>query len=70
MSTKLLLVFAFLITLIQKIFTEYNNLIYTGKVKSLVLIDDWHYLDTHTIFWDQLRGTFKKIILLNTFIKK
>lgn len=56
MSTKLLLSVAFLITLVQKIFSEYNNSVYSGKIKTLVLIDDWHYLDTHTIFWDQLRS--------------
>jgi hypothetical protein len=56
-STKLYLILAFIITLVQKIFSEYSSsLIYTGKVKSLVLIDDWHYLDTHSFFWNQLKG--------------
>lgn len=61
-STKILLTIAFFITLIQKIFSEYN-LIYSGKVKSLVLIDDWHYIQTHSIFWDQLRGRDKNLKL-------
>lgn len=55
MSMKFLLIVAFLITLVQKIFSEYSSLIYSGKVKTLVLIDDWHYLDSHTMFWDQLK---------------
>ena len=55
-STKFLLITAFLITLIQRIFSEFNNLVYTGTTKTLVLIDDWNYLNTHTMFWDQLRG--------------
>jgi hypothetical protein len=56
MSNKFLLVIAFLFTLVHKIYTEYSNTIYTGKVKSLVLVDDWHYLETHSMFWNQLRG--------------
>jgi len=55
-STKFLLITAFLITLIQRIFSEYNNLVYNGTTKTLVLIDDWNYLNTHSMFWDQLRG--------------
>lgn len=57
-STKLFLILAFFITLIEKIFSEYNpnNLIYSGKVKSLVLIDDWHVMDSHSLFWNQLKG--------------
>lgn len=54
--TKFLLFTAFLITLIQGTFTEHNNLIYTGTTKTLVLIDDWNYLNTHSMFWNQLRG--------------
>jgi hypothetical protein len=34
----------------------YCNLIYTGHTKSLVLLDDWHYVETHSLFWDQLRS--------------
>lgn len=56
MSMKFLLIIAFLITLVQKIFSEYSSLIYSGRVKSLVLIDDWHVVDTHSLFWSQLRG--------------
>ena len=26
------------------------------KEKSLVLLDDWHYLETHSLFWEQLRS--------------
>ena len=26
------------------------------KEKSLVLLDDWHSLETHSIFWDQIRS--------------
>jgi hypothetical protein len=33
-----------------------SNLIYTGKVKSLVLLDDWHYIETHSLFWGQLKN--------------
>jgi hypothetical protein len=29
--------------------------IYTGKVKTLVLLDDWHNLETHSLFWDQIK---------------
>jgi hypothetical protein len=57
-STNFLLITAFLLTLIQRIFSEDNNLVYTGTKKSLVLIDDWNYLNTHSMFWDQLRGKF------------
>jgi hypothetical protein len=56
MSMKFLLITAFLITFIQKIFSDYSSLIYVGRVRSLVLIDDWHMVDTHSIFWSQLRG--------------
>lgn len=24
--------------------------------KSLVLLDDWHYIETHSMFWDQVRA--------------
>ncbi len=57
MSMKFLLITAFLITLVQKIFSDYSPLIYTGQVRSLVLIDDWHVVDTHSMFWSQLRGS-------------
>jgi hypothetical protein len=56
MSMRFLLITAFLITFIQKIFSDYSPLIYAGRVRSLVLIDDWHIVDTHSIFWSQLRG--------------
>lgn len=26
------------------------------KEKSLVLVDDWHYLESHSMFWEQLRS--------------
>jgi len=31
-----------------------NNL--NVREKSLVLLDDWHYLETHSLFWEQLRS--------------
>lgn len=41
-----------------------NNIAYCGlpnsnntiREKSLVLLDDWHYLETHSLFWEQLRA--------------
>jgi len=58
-KTRIFIIFSILITLIQLIFTETSNsLIYSGKVKTLVLLDDWHYLDTHSLFWDQIKGMF------------
>ena len=27
-----------------------------GKERTLVLLDDWHALETHSLFWDQVRG--------------
>lgn len=57
-ATKLLLITVFFITLIQKILSDHNNLTHTSKAKTLVLIDDWHYIDTHSLFWDQLRGIY------------
>lgn len=56
MSMKFLLFIAFLITLVQKIYSNYSTLIYSGKIRSLVLIDDWHSVDTHSMFWSQLRS--------------
>jgi hypothetical protein len=32
-----------------------NNLTYTGKTRSLVLLDDWHHIETHSLFWDQIK---------------
>ena len=46
----------FLAIFIQNIISDTSNMIYTGKVKTLVLVDDWHYLDTHSLFWDQLKS--------------
>ena len=46
----------FLTIFIQNIISDTSNMIYTGKVKTLVLVDDWHYLDTHSLFWDQLKS--------------
>ena len=65
LSTKILLLGTFLLTLIQRIFSNKNNLVYTGASKTLVLIEDWNSLNTHSMFWDQLKG---KIILLTIFI--
>ena len=27
----------------------------TGLKKTLVLLDDWHTIDTHSLFWEQIR---------------
>jgi len=56
LSTKILLLGTFLLTLIQRIFSNKNSLIYTGTPKTLVLIEDWNSLNTHSMFWDQLKG--------------
>jgi len=67
-STRFWIAIAILINFIQYIFTDAsNNLIYTGKVKTLVLLDDWHYLDTHSMFWDQIKGKILLIIFSNEF---
>ena len=63
-STKFLLITTFLTTLVHLIFTD--NLIYTGTPKTLVLIDDWNHLNTHSMFWDQLRGNI--IFLKNYYL--
>jgi hypothetical protein len=56
-SPRFWIAIAFVFTLIQHIYTNVSNsLIYTGKVKTLVLLDDWHYLDTHSLFWEQLKS--------------
>lgn len=63
-KTKFWISIALIISIINYIFTDASkNLIYSGKVKTLVLLDDWHYLDSHTMFWDQLKSKnfqFKK----------
>ncbi len=58
MSTpsKILLIVTLFILFFHDIMSNNNNLIYTGKTKTLVVIDDWNYLNTHSFFWDQLRG--------------
>lgn len=42
-----------------------EQLIYTKTTKTLVVLDDWHYVETHSNFWSQLRGK----IFLNFFFK-
>lgn len=54
--TRLWIGLAILIAFFQNIICDFDNLIYKGKVKTLVLLDDWHYLDTHSLFWDQLKS--------------
>lgn len=61
-TTKFWIAIAIIITVIQYIFTDAQNLIYTGNSKTLVLLDDWHFLDTHSLFWDQLKS---KIIYIS-----
>ena len=61
MRNKILIICALIITFISQIITD-NSLVYKGKVKSLVLIDDWHYLDTHSMLWDQLRSKLNYLI--------
>jgi hypothetical protein len=60
-TSRFWIAIAILITFIQYIFTDASkSLIYSGKVKTLVLLDDWHYLDTHSLFWDQIRSNLNK----------
>jgi hypothetical protein len=33
-----------------------TELIYTGKSKTLVLLDNWLHIETHSLFWNQLRN--------------
>ena len=33
-----------------------SSLIYSANAKTLVLLDDWHYIETHSLFWKQLRN--------------
>lgn len=61
-KTRMWVAIAILITFVNYILAESNNLIYSGKPKTLVLLDDWHYLDTHSLFWDQLKSTFLKLV--------
>lgn len=54
---KFWLSIALLISIINNIYSDSSkSLIYSGKVKTLVLLDDWHYLDSHTMFWKQLES--------------
>ena len=56
-KTKFWISIAIIISIINCIFSDPSkSLIYSGKVKTLILLDDWHYLDTHTMFWDQLKS--------------
>jgi hypothetical protein len=56
-KTKFWISIALIISIINYIFSDSSkNLIYSGKIKTLILIDDWHYLNTHSMFWDQLRS--------------
>jgi hypothetical protein len=32
-----------------------NDTVYSGKVKTLILLDDWYHTETHSLFWEQLR---------------
>ena len=36
--------------------TQCTELIYTGKSKTLVLLDNWLHIETHSLFWNQLRN--------------
>jgi hypothetical protein len=44
-----------IITLILLLAAYCNDTVYTGKVKTLVLLDNWYHTETHSLFWDQLR---------------
>lgn len=35
-----------------------EQLIYTKTAKTLIVLDDWHYVETHSSFWNQLRGKY------------
>lgn len=55
-KTKFWISIALIISIINYIFSDSSKTtIYQGKIKTLILIDDLHYLDTHSMFWDQLR---------------
>src|SRR5690348_15546614 len=47
-----------LISLQILIFISSSNTTHSGQSrgKSLVLLDDWHSLETHSMFWDQIRN--------------
>lgn len=44
-----------IIALLLILIIQSNQTVYSGKVKTLVLLDNWYYTETHSIFWDQLR---------------
>jgi hypothetical protein len=44
-----------IITLILLLVANCNDKVYTGKVKTLVLLDNWYHTETHSLFWNQLR---------------
>jgi hypothetical protein len=48
----------FLLLTLVALFSTINSeqLIYTKTAKTLVVLDDWHYIETHSNFWSQLRG--------------
>ena len=63
-STKLLLLAAVLTILLGQIFSEAGtSTIYTGKAKTLVLIDDWHITETHSLFFQQVKGNNRNNII-------
>ena len=53
MVSKISVLLILVIDIILAESTKHNN---TIKDKSLVLLDDWHYLESHSMFWDQLRS--------------
>lgn len=68
-STKILIIVSVLMTLLNYIFlidekASYgNSQIKTNSTKversssrALVILDDWNMIETHSLFWDQLRG--------------
>ena len=35
-----------------------QNLVYAPGSKVLALLDDWNLVETHSLFWDQIRSKF------------
>lgn len=55
-STKLIVGVALLLCFIDNIVSDLSTKGNATSVKTLVLLDDWHFIDTHSLFWTQLRS--------------